>query len=188
MLWPCSCALLSTISARPGSSSEGWAAAHNVRLSEAGSASQNLGLASLPFIRYGRSVEKSEAGVLLHERSNEQFLPGHPNYGLPWGWSRSAWPLWQFGRRTECSPSGAQPKMRRGFSGSDFVKTTSLRANHPHIRVGCSTSSRVPLRQSRSPGESRWQPSRVRNSSPAGGRERCQGRRIEPGSLNPLRG
>jgi hypothetical protein len=56
-----------------------------------GSASQNLGFASRPFILCGLPVKKPAAGALLHERRNGQFLlqvTGHPNYGLPWGQDR----------------------------------------------------------------------------------------------------
>jgi len=56
-----------------------------------GSASQNLGFASHPFILCGLPVKKPAPGVLLHERRNGQFqlqVTGHPNYGLPWGQDR----------------------------------------------------------------------------------------------------
>jgi hypothetical protein len=56
-----------------------------------GSASQNLGFASRPFILCGLPVKRPAAGVLLHERRNGQFflqVTGHPNYGLPWGQDR----------------------------------------------------------------------------------------------------
>ncbi|HWF08922.1 MAG TPA: replication protein RepA [Bryobacteraceae bacterium] len=54
-------------------------------------ASQNLGFASRPFVLCGLPVKKPEAGQLLHERRNGQFLlqvTGHPAYGLPWGQDR----------------------------------------------------------------------------------------------------
>ena len=56
-----------------------------------GSASQNLGFASRPFILCGLPIKKPAAGALLHERRNGQFLlqvTGHPTYGLPWGQDR----------------------------------------------------------------------------------------------------
>ncbi len=53
--------------------------------------SQNLGLASRPFVLCGLPVKRPAKDVLLHERRNGQFhlqVTGHPTYGLPWGQDR----------------------------------------------------------------------------------------------------
>jgi hypothetical protein len=52
---------------------------------------QNLGFSSRPFVLCGLPVKQPEAGCLLHERRNGQFVlqvTGHPSYGLPWGQDR----------------------------------------------------------------------------------------------------
>ena len=49
---------------------------------------QSLGFASRPFVLCGLPVKRPQAGTLLHERRNGQFVlqvTGHPSYGLPWG-------------------------------------------------------------------------------------------------------
>ena len=53
--------------------------------------SQNLGLASRPFVLCGLPVKRPAKGVLLHERRNGHFhlqVTGHPTHGLPWGQDR----------------------------------------------------------------------------------------------------
>lgn len=54
-------------------------------------ASQNLGVASRPFVLCGLPIKRPGSGELIHERRNGQFVLqviGHPSYGLPWGQDR----------------------------------------------------------------------------------------------------